>query len=353
MAATIKQPRAYTEYVPRIEGAIEEFFEGVPSRFKIPLSSRGEQALRLLQEYTLRPGKRIRGCLAALSYDSATGGHYGAAGIQLGVVHELLQSYLLIIDDVMDGSMTRRGKSALHITCRSLDSTMQDHEAGMLAIDIALLAQHLANMALLTCNELPHNVATALRTIHSNLFITGLGQFDDIWQTTDRPVPAREIEGMYMQKTGYYTFANPLQSGYLLAGVQDEELFTAMGKFGEAAGVLFQIMNDYDDLFAGVADDFRDKKYTLLVRHMLTHASKTDGMQLQALLRKQAISQEDIAFLRSLCDRTGTKQYVLERTLYWSKNAKQALETLPVGVNLQQSLRYIVDLQDAKRRNLE
>src|SRR6266550_4569742 len=93
------------QYKRTINVAIENFLGTMPGALGLSLSGEtvsvhAVMALEKLREYTMRPGKRIRGSLAAAAYDNARGTHLADAGIALGVAHELVQSYLLIVDDV-------------------------------------------------------------------------------------------------------------------------------------------------------------------------------------------------------------------------------------------------------------
>ncbi len=65
-----------------------------------------------LTEFLSRPGKRFRGQLTRLAWTLA--GRNGNPPAELPLVVELLHAGSLIIDDIEDGSLQRRGRSALH-----------------------------------------------------------------------------------------------------------------------------------------------------------------------------------------------------------------------------------------------
>lgn len=65
------------------------------------------------REFLRRPGKQFRARLVEICWDLA-GGRAGAMPRELPLVVELLHAGSLIVDDIEDGSATRRGAPALH-----------------------------------------------------------------------------------------------------------------------------------------------------------------------------------------------------------------------------------------------
>ncbi len=63
-------------------------------------------------EFLGRPGKRFRSRLTALAWELADGP--GEPPLALPLVVELLHAGSLVVDDIQDGSVQRRGKAALH-----------------------------------------------------------------------------------------------------------------------------------------------------------------------------------------------------------------------------------------------
>ena len=101
-------------YQDEIQTAMDAFFVEYDTK---DLSAYGLQAWELLTEFTKRPGKRIRGSLCIHTY-KMFGGSSSDEILKVAVAIELIQNYLLIVDDVMDRSMKRRGKPAIHIKYR-------------------------------------------------------------------------------------------------------------------------------------------------------------------------------------------------------------------------------------------
>lgn len=335
-----------------IDDALVAFFGTAAQRFEVELSDHSRQALKHLREYTLRPGKRIRGSLAALSYDTAAGRSQAVQGLQLGVVLELLQSYLLIIDDVMDQSSLRRGKPTVHKLYESSTGEFGGaHEAEMLAINIGCLAQHLANLQLAEIDVPAEQFRQTTELLHRNIGVTGLGQLDDLHQRPGREISEAEVLEKYRHKSSYYTFVNPLQVGLALAGKADEASLKAAEAFGVPAGVAFQLHDDYLGIFGDEAklgkqtlDDLREGKFTLLVQYALQQADDLAREELLGMLGNPAASLEDLHRMQAILAATGAQKYCLQQMKMHAEIAKKALQTAPVGdENLSQILADLVD----------
>ena len=72
------------------------------------------EMLDTIEEYTLRDAKRVRSILAVMGY-RAVGGTDIPRARKASVSLELIQTMLLIHDDIIDRSHTRRGKPSLHL----------------------------------------------------------------------------------------------------------------------------------------------------------------------------------------------------------------------------------------------
>lgn len=323
-------------YKERINEALAEFLAEMPLPLETALSPAAFDAFEKLRLYALRPGKRIRGSLAAAAYDHLSGQAFGPAGIALGVALEIIQDYLLIVDDVMDRSDLRRGEPTIHrLYAMETDKRQNEHLTNMLAINVGLVAQHLANLALLQAPEVPDRIVAAMRRMHTNVTVTGFGQIDDLLQQIERPVTDDDILRKYQLKSSYYTFINPLQSGMALAGVSDEHAYEAVARFGEAAGVAFQLHDDYLGIFGEAAemgkenfDDIREGKYTLLVQYALTRASEAEVASLRHMLGNRHAGRVELDRVRQIFVTTGAQTFVQAATTRYAGMAKQQLAAM-------------------------
>ena len=337
------------EYKDAINAATVATFRELPATLGVALSERSLDALQKLSEYSLRPGKRIRGSLAAAAYDQANGSHLGVSGVQLGVALELMQNYLLIVDDVMDKSALRRGEPTVHELYLQ-DKRLDLHEAQMMAVNVGLLAQHFAALVVARIDEPAPRVAQATQLLQVNIALTGFGQVDDLYQQPGRDVSAEDIMRKYRLKSSYYTFINPLQCGLALAGKADSAALEACRAFGLPAGVAFQlhddmlgIFTDADELGKPNLDDVREGKYTLLMHYALEHAAAEDTAALRTILGNPAASTEDLVTVRDILERSGAKQFVKAEAEQYGEAAQTvARESTIWQPDFQEFLRQLV-----------
>lgn len=306
-----------------INAQLGEYFAALPAGLDIRLSVDGRQALERLREFTLRPGKRIRGALAMVGYEMFGGTHHSAA-LDLAVVIELMQSYLLIVDDVMDRSVERRGGPTLHLQYRDLlqeryGDKSPDHEGDMMALNIGLLAQHLAARLLNDLDEVPPRVLRAAQVSQTNLIATGLGQMDDLLNQAGKPTDQEAIRQMYLLKSSYYTFVNPLQTGAALAGASESQL-RPLKEFGLQAGLAFQLQDDIIGMFGteqqtgkSPLDDLREGKLTMLMHYALEQANKTQLQVLRGALGNPQVTVEQHAAVKELLVALGAPDYVRQQ----------------------------------------
>lgn len=336
-----------------INEALQQFFATLPKTFDFELSEQSRDALQKIEEYSLRPGKRIRGALACFAYDYASGEKSGKKGIQAAVALELVQNYLLIVDDVMDRSTMRRGKPTVHELYLAEQTVLpkDTHLANMLAINAGLITQHLVNLALTQIDESPDRIQQAVWLLHKNITATGFGQIDDACQQVGLPFTEQDILRKYTLKSGYYTFVCPLQVGLVLGGKNDPSILQEVTDFGLAAGIGFQLQDDLLGVFAETentgkpnTDDLEEGKYTLLIQHALTHTADSDKEFLMGVLGKQNISASELAKTQEILRKCGSEAYTREKAREYAEQAKQHIAESTFWD--QKSKRLLTDIVD-------
>lgn len=321
-------------YKEAINGALQQFFAALPSQLDIDIAGEGQNALQKIEEYSLRPGKRIRGALACFAYDYASGQEQGKSGLQAAVALELVQNYLLIVDDVMDRSAMRRGKPTIHelYLAEQNQEPKDAHLANMLAINAGLITQHLVNIVVAQIDEDPARIREAMLLLHKNIMATGFGQIEDASQHKGVAVSEEDIFRKYTLKSGYYTFVCPLQLGVVLAGKSDPDLLKEITDFGLAAGIAFQLKDDLLGVFASSdttgkpnTDDIEEGKYTLLVQYAVAHAPEHEKNTLLEILGKQNISEQELAKVQEILESTGAKKYTETKISEYADKAKSLI----------------------------
>ncbi|XP_049345573.1 farnesyl pyrophosphate synthase-like [Solanum verrucosum] len=183
----------------------------------------------------------------------------------LGWCIEWLQAYFLVLDDIMDGSHTRRGQPCWY----KLD------KVGMIAInDGILLRNHITRILKKYFRPEPYYV-DLLDLFNEVEFQTASGQMIDLITTLagekDLSKYSLSIHRRIVQyKTAYYSFYLPVACALLMAG-ENLDNHVDVKKILIDMGIYFQVQDDYLDCFADpevlgkIGTDIQDFKCSWLV----------------------------------------------------------------------------------------
>lgn len=299
----------FEPYAARLNTEIERVFDDF-LRIMPDFSEHANWAVDHIKMYSLRPGKRIRGSLAAAAYDQIKGEPYSQVGLRLGAAIELIQNHLLIIDDVIDRSDLRRGQPTVHrVYQRQYNADIR--EADMVAILIGLLPGQIANFAIATIDEESRYVTEAQALIARDLAITDLAQIDDMHHTASKKTSLDSLLRKHEQKSSYYSFVSPLAAGLLLAGIEPDKARRDAEKYGRPAGIAFQLQDDHLGLFGDsqttgkpVFDDMREGKYTLMIHYAFEAATTEERWALEGILGDHTAAEDQLAQLQQIVKRT-------------------------------------------------
>lgn len=301
----------------------------------------GEYSFEAISAYCsvlARGGKRIRGALTMHAY-YAFGGTDEAVAIRAARAIEMLQAYILIMDDIMDRSNTRRGGPTAHVMLKDyhennhfMDNSL--HFGESIAMNAALFGCH---AAMLEVGELPVSAETkiiAINIMNRMLMVTAHGQIHDVFNEVVAETSDEDVERVLVWKTAYYTFVNPLQFGAALVGVKDER-FETITEYSLCAGRAFQIADDIlgtfgDEFDSGKSplDDIKEGKRTLLVVKALNIAPKSDAYFLRKCLGSQDLNIADFHRCQEIIRETGALKIVRAEA---EKSAAEALVVLNKG----------------------
>jgi geranylgeranyl diphosphate synthase type I len=201
--------------------------------------------------FVLQGGKRVRPRLCLASYRILSGRDTAPRPVVLAAASlELFHAFMLVHDDLIDESTSRRDRPTLHEALRlEADDPADTKTAG----DLALLGGDLLfslGMRLVARSGLEDaTLGRAQRLLADMLFETGLGEALDVLYG------AAALEGLsetqileaYLRKTARYTVSGPLVLGATLAGAP-AAVCKALGRCGDLLGLAYQIQNDLDDL---------------------------------------------------------------------------------------------------------
>lgn len=249
-----------------------------------------------LNDYALR-GKLIRGSLVPFCYDLLEGDGIDRRALSsVGASLELLQSMLLIHDDIMDQDDIRRGRPAIHSQYQSDGRELALSDPGHYGISQGICVGDVSAFTafgLLSAIELePLLKADLLRFVSDEMILVGIAQMQDVHHGVLPPsrVDYEAVETMYRYKTGRYTFSLPLSLGALLAG-RDRNFREGLEGIGELLGIIFQIVDDGIGLFSDEqtsgkpsGSDLREGKKTVYMQLLLQSLQGDEQQRLESLL---------------------------------------------------------------------
>ncbi len=287
-------------------------------------------------EILKRGGKRIRGALVMLGYEMSGGKDMDLA-IKAARAIEMMQAYILIIDDIQDRSAIRRGGPAAH---KILEQYHQKHHlAGdaehfgiAIALNSALGGAHAAQIILANL-EIDESIRIKLVSIMNHtMLITSHGQTNDIVNELIADVDEQAVDNVLEWKTAHYTFLNPLHVGMVLAnagcGATD-----AIRDYAINAGKAFQITDDILGIFGAEQDsgkspmdDIREGKRTILTVYALENAPSSDQNFLIQMLGNQNITPVEFERCKQIINDSGALEYARQQAKTRAETAIKSLE---------------------------
>ena len=303
-------PDSLTSIAARVADRIDALLSGEIERWKAvdpdlaaPLSS--------LRELVLAGGKRLRPAFCHWAFVGAGGDPADPLVVDAGGALELLHTFALIHDDVMDGSITRRGLDAVHVDFEARHASSAWRGEGRrfgegVAILVGDLAFVYADLLLVAAPRAAIDVFTELR------LEVNIGQYLDLLGTVRGGGTKEAAHRICVYKSGKYTVERPLHLGAALAGRLDGAMSSALSAYGLPLGEAFQLRDDLlgafgdeDLLGKPVGDDLREGKPTALVALARERASGDVVELLDHRFGRADITGEEIAALQSALISTG------------------------------------------------
>jgi geranylgeranyl diphosphate synthase, type I len=269
--------------------------------------------LEAVRELTMRGGKRLRPAMLVAAY-RASGGAPGAgeeAAVGLGVALELLQTYLLIHDDWMDGDAVRRGGPSVHVMLSAhFGSEARGNSSAILAGDYAnALALEVAAGAL----------GPGPRASEALVCFSRVQQDVVFGQQLDISSRSEDVELMHALKTGSYTVRGPLELGAICAGATADQR-RVLGAYAEPLGVAFQLRDDLLGVFGTEREtgksrggDLRAGRRTSVVAEALGRLGPGDRAAFEKAFGREAAGDDEVESAIEALERCGAKGAVERR----------------------------------------
>ncbi|MEQ1788278.1 MAG: isopentenyl-diphosphate Delta-isomerase, partial [Acidimicrobiales bacterium] len=241
-------------------------------------------------------GKRLRPAFVYWGH-RATGAEHDDAVFRPAAAVELLHTFALLHDDVMDRSATRRGRPSAHTSLADRHAR-QRHlgDSDWFGISAAVLAGDLTYVwadELFDGTSLAPDAVARARAVFTELRREVIaGQYLDLLLAADSLAVEDGARHVALLKSARYTVTRPLLLGAALApAAAGAAVAVALQGFGDAVGMAFQMRDDVLGLFGDPAttgksavDDLREGKRTVLVLRALRLADDPQRAFLRACL---------------------------------------------------------------------
>ncbi|PSQ02851.1 phosphoesterase [Halobacteriales archaeon QS_5_70_17] len=330
----------------RVEAAVEDrrglINDAIVEMLPVQRPERLYEASRYLLD---AGGKRLRPTILLLVAEAIEGveplsADYRAFGpetidlMAAAVSVEVIQSFTLIHDDIMDDDDVRRGVPAVH--------REYDLEAAILAGD-TLYSKAFEYM--LATGAPPDRSVRALRELATTCTKICEGQALDVEFEGRKSVPPEEYVEMVEHKTAVLYAASASIPALLLGA--DEEVVDALTGYGLDVGRAFQIQDDLLDLTTPSeklgkqrGSDLIEGKGTIVTLHARRQGVDVDDL-VEADSREEVTEAEIDAAVARL-EEAGSIDYARERAVEFVQQGKERLEVLPEG----EARRTLADIAD-------
>ncbi|MGI8425613.1 MAG: polyprenyl synthetase family protein [Actinomycetota bacterium] len=309
-----------------------------------------------LAEVALNGGKRMRPLLCCWGYAAGGGIAEGASDssrvVKAAASLELLHTFAIVHDDIMDAALSRRSRPPVHKRIAELDEVKQGKlEPGHYGVSAAILigdiALALSDRLFMESGFEAGRLAEAWQPLIKMRQDAAAGQYLDISHSgpfKGDPAPNQELNPQIASniarlKTAGYSIRGPLLVGATLAGASGKAK-KALEAYGEAVGEAFQLADDLMGMFGDPEQtgkdretDLRNGKPTLLIANALAQASEDEKKIIKKAWGNPAATERDIHEARAAIVSSGAVKAVKQRIHDLIAKSKKATEN-PTANNL-------------------
>ncbi|MTK64245.1 MAG: polyprenyl synthetase family protein [Methanobacterium sp.] len=315
---------------------LKKYSSDIDEEIQNSLSTVDPEELKKSSQHLIKAGgKKIRPSMVVLSAVAVGGAPEEA--LKTAAAVELIHTFSLIHDDIMDADDMRRGEPSVHVVWGE---------------PMAILAgDTLFSKAFETVLETPINnvsyerVVGALKTVVDSCIKICEGQASDMCFEGNFDVSEEAYMNMIYKKTGAL-IAAATKSGAIIGGGTPEQV-ELLSEYGRLVGLAFQLQDDYldvvsdeEDLGKPVGSDIVEGKMTLMVVNALSKASPEDKKELIAIL--EAEDDTNVTRALELFNKYGSIDYAKNIALDNINTAKTLLDELEDS-EAKESLSMIAD----------
>jgi len=266
-------------------------------------------------------GKRLRPVLILMAYNLYRDDLEKALKSAIGI--EIFHNYTLLHDDVMDNAELRRGRMTVHRKWNTNVAILSGDAAAITAYKyIESCEDRYLRQVVSGFNQVAMDVCK--------------GQQYDLEFETREDVTEEEYLHMIFLKTAVL-IAGSLRHGALIAGAPEHE-YKALYDFGGYLGLMFQLQDDYLDVYGDVeefgkkigGDILCNKKTYLLIKAYELAGEQDRRLLKEWMTREKFDPREKIKEVTEIYNRAGVPEVVMAKIDEYIEKSRQALRKVDV-----------------------
>jgi len=310
----------------------EHIFNHLPQKHDIPEIN---NLFEMINDYPQRGGKGLRPSIL-LIFCRAFGGDIKSA-INTAAALEIFQNWIVIHDDIEDGSELRRGLPALHVKHGvPLALNAGDALAGK-------MWEILHDNRRILGDRMALDVIDQFLQMYS---MTTAGQHIELsWVYNKRwDLTSDDYFNMCQRKTSWYTCSTPAWTGAMIAGAV-EQYRDIIFQFGSDLGVAFQIQDDVLNLVGNekvygkeICGDLWEAKRTLITIDLMAKATAGQKEFLKHAfdLPREQKNADDVNTIFELIKQYGCIDSAITVSRELAAKAKSSFARLDGSINSEQ-----------------
>jgi geranylgeranyl diphosphate synthase type I len=288
-----------------------------------------------LEQMVVGGGKRLRPTFTYWGFVGAGGSPTDPRVIDAGAAFELLHAFALFHDDIMDGSLTRRGSTTTHEALQGIHRERQwAGDARRFGDGAAIL---IGDLSFVYADMLLAGLGPRGWALWNELRVElNVGQYLDMLGSAVSERRPEKTARICRYKSGKYTIERPLHLGALLAD-ELSSMLPIYSAYGLPLGDAFQLRDDVLGVFGDatvtgkpVGDDLREAKPTSLLALALQRANAPQRETLEHVGKSNLTDHDIVEVQRAIID-SGALEEMERHIKNLTEDAVAAIEASSVN----------------------
>jgi len=260
-------------------------------------------------------GKRLRPILHILA--ARFSGHSGEDSVDVAASTEIVHTATLLHDDVIDSSLTRRGKPSANV--------LWGNKSSILVGDY-LFSQCLNMLVGIRNNNILHSFTNVFSEL-------SIGEMLELINEHNLGITLDSYFEIIDKKTSSL-FKLCMEAGTMF-NENGKRLNGCLSEFGVNFGLTFQLVDDYLDYFGDnekmgkpIMGDFKEKKVTLPLIHLNSLCNDKERESIKETFYQLNIHESEELFIKGLMEKYRIDKIVLEQAKEYNEKAYKNLKEI-------------------------